>query len=158
MIRTMQRLIPGLFFLWTIGAAVALAAERVAGPVEADLVRIVDGDTIEVRALVWPGIEVTVGARIRGIDTPELRAQCREEAILAAAATDRLRDALGGGKVRLANIEHDKFAGRVVADVTNGEGVSVAQTMIASGLARAYDGGGRAPWCDPAMPEVEPFS
>jgi micrococcal nuclease len=136
-----------LLFALLLGVELAGAAERVAGPVDGEIVKVIDGDTIEVKALIWPGLEVTVGARLRGIDAPEVRSACREEKMLAAAATDRLRELVGDGPVRLFNIEHDKFAGRVVVDVADAEGRNIAEAMVASGLARPYDGGGRAPWC-----------
>lgn len=123
------------------------AGERIAGPVAAEVVRVIDGDTIEVTARVWPGVAITVGARIRGIDTPELRGDCREEIILAAAASDRLAEAVVGGRVSLSNVEEDKYAGRVVADVATPDGTDLGRLMIASGLARPYDGRTRGKWC-----------
>ena len=129
-----------------VSPAVASPAERVAGPVTAAVMRVIDGDTIAVRAIVWLGLEVTVNVRIRGIDAPETRSRCRQEAMLAAAATDRLADAVGT-EVRLTDIENDKYAGRVLADVATVAGENIGRLMIASGLARTYDGGARAPWC-----------
>ena len=40
-----------------------------------------------------------------------------------------------------------KYAGRVVARVLTADGTEVAQTLLSEKLARAYDGGRRAPWC-----------
>jgi micrococcal nuclease len=111
------------------------------------VIRVVDGDTIEVRAKIWLGLELTVSARIRGIDAPELRGKCRQESMMAAAATDRLVEVTSGTGVRLTKIEEDKYAGRVVADVTTSDGTEVAAVMLASGLVRAYDGGARGAWC-----------
>ena len=123
------------------------ARERLAGPVEAAVIRIVDGDTIEVRARVWLGEELTVMARLRGIDAPELKGHCRQERAMAAAATERLTAAAGVGAVRLSNIENDKFGGRVLADIATPSGEQLATLMLASGLVRAYDGGKRGGWC-----------
>ncbi len=47
----------------------------------------------------------------------------------------------------LRNIKLGKYAGRVVADVENMEGKSLAQLLIRQELGRAYDGGRREGWC-----------
>ncbi len=126
----------------------ALAREAIAGPVMAEVVRVIDGDTIEFRAHVWLGLDVTANVRIRGIDAPEVRGRCAREKEMAAAASARLA-ALVAGDVTLRNISDDKYAGRVLADVSAG-GVDLAAAMIDSGLARPYDGGARGAWCDVA--------
>jgi endonuclease YncB( thermonuclease family) len=131
------------------GAGGAASAESViVGPVAADVVKVVDGDTLTVRARIWLDLEMTVNIRIRGIDAPELRARCSREKILAAAATDRLLDVAGHGPVNLSNIDEDKYFGRVVADVTTVDGRLVAPLMLESGLVRPYGGGERQGWCD----------
>ena len=126
----------------------AAAAERIAGPVIAEVVRVLDGDTLEVSAKIWLGQELKVSARIRGIDAPELRGKCRQEVMMAAAATDRLVAATQGASLRLSNIQNDKYAGRVVADVTMADGTELGPLMLQSGLVHAYDGGERGGWCD----------
>jgi endonuclease YncB( thermonuclease family) len=127
-------------------AGPAAAGETLPGPVAATVVRVVDGDTLEVRARVWLGLEVTARVRLRGIDTPEARSRCADERALAAAATARLA-ALGGTSVVLTNVAADKYGGRVLADVAAGDGTDLAAAMVAGGLARPYAGGARAPWC-----------
>ncbi len=128
------------------GLAPANAADEVAGPVPAAVTRVLDGDTIEVRAEVWLGIELTSHVRIRGIDAPELHSTCAAERTMAEAAKDRLTT-LVGDTVSLAHIEQDKYGGRVDADVINAAGADLGAAMIAAGLARAYDGGTRGDWC-----------
>ena len=105
-----------------------------------------DGDTIAVTAQVWIGLSITINVRIRGIDTPEIRGSCPYEKTLAIAARDRLA-LLVGGAVRLANVENDKFGGRVVADVSAGQGIDLGAAMIAGGFARSYFSGPRGEWC-----------
>lgn len=129
-----------------VAAGDASAGERLAGPVAAETVKVIDGDSIEVRARVWLDLDVTVQVRIRGIDAPELRGACPREKTLARKAKDGLSD-LASGELKLANITHDKFGRRVDADVTNGAGVDLRAAMIAAGLARPYDGGKRGDWC-----------
>src|SRR6185295_14017483 len=109
---------------------------------------VIDGDTLTVKAQIWLGQELTVSARIRGIDAPEIHGKCMREKSMAAAATNRLFAIAGGASVRLTNVEEDKYGGRVIADVTTEAGVEIAPAMLASGLVRPYDGTARGSWCD----------
>jgi micrococcal nuclease len=123
------------------------AKERLAGPVIADVQKVIDGDTIVVVAPVWVGIAVTTSVRLRGIDTPELHGRCPQEKDLAAQAKQVL-EGKTTAQVRLTNVEGDKFYGRVEADVaTVPDGLDLSAAMLKSGLARAYDGGKRGDWC-----------
>lgn len=128
-------------------AAGPATGEVIAGPVAADVIRVIDGDTLALRAKVWIGIEVTVNARIRGIDAPELRGRCDREKAMAAAARMHLAGVVGAGPVRLRRIENDKYAGRILADIVTDDGTDLREAMLRSGLARPYDGDGRDPWC-----------
>src|SRR5690606_17256996 len=92
------------------------------GPVEARVVRVVDGDTFEADALVWPGHLVRVKVRIRGIDAPELRSTCPTEKLAAAIARDALSNLIEGDAVQVHNVGADKYFGRVIADVTTRHG------------------------------------
>ena len=65
---------------------VPAAAEILPGPVLAEVVEIIDGDTLAVRARIW--LDQTIEARVRlsGIDAPELRGRCAAERHAAVAA------------------------------------------------------------------------
>jgi endonuclease YncB( thermonuclease family) len=123
-----------------------LAAEALAGPVSAIVERIVDGDTIDVRARIWLGQTLTVRVRIDGVDTPEMRSSCAEERRLAIAARDYLSRRLLDKEVTLLGVVYDKFGGRVRAELIDAEG-SIAEALLKAGLARRYHGEARAPWC-----------
>lgn len=118
----------------------------------ADVIRTIDGDTFEARVHLAPGQDVTTRVRLRGIDAPELKAGCPEEARLAQAATDALRDLLRQGDVAIYNIGPDKHQGRVVADVATRSTGNVSAALLVAGHVRSYDGGHRAPWCRSAAP------
>jgi endonuclease YncB( thermonuclease family) len=115
----------------------------IGGPVAAELVSVVDGDTLMVNARPWPQQTVAVLVRIRGIDTPELRAKCPAQRTMAIAAKRLLTIAMqkGNGHLMLSAISGDKYFGRVVADVTLPDQRDAASMLLASGLARPYDGG-----------------
>ena len=130
-----------------LGAGDPACAEVIAGPVEADVIRVVDGDTLALKAPIWIGLDLIVSARIRGIDTPELNGRCDREKVLAAAAKAHLATIVGDGSVWLRRIENDKYAGRVVADIVTDNGIELGRAMLESGLARPYGGGSRDPWC-----------
>lgn len=117
-----------------------------ASAVPVDVISVYDGDTLVVDARPWPGLTVRTRVRIRGIDAPEIRGKCRAEVEAAARARARLAE-LAGDRVRLEDVRHGKFAGRVIADVITQEG-SAAAVLLREGLVRPYDGGRRAGWCE----------
>ena len=126
-----------------------LAATTFDGPVSAHVERVVDGDTIEVKADIWLEQSVTVRVRIEGVDAPEMEARCSAERERAEAARDFLIRRIGGGEVQLSQVVYDKYGGRVRASVADGHG-DIAEALLKKGLARPYHGGKRMPWCEPA--------
>lgn len=132
------------------GVPAAEAAERLAGPVPARLVSVLDGDTVEVAARIWLGQSLRVRVRLAGIDAPELHGRCNRERTLARRARDRLAALLGSGDVTLTEIRNGKYAGRVVANLAASNGIDAGTLLLASGLAHRYDGRARLPWCSTA--------
>lgn len=134
------------------GAALALAggaagAADYAWPV----VRVVDGDTLKVDAGAdMPSELAALSVRLRGVDTPESgrRAKCDDEWRAGQLATAFTSEAVAGAAtIIIRNPTWGKWAGRVVADVVV-DGRSLAAALLEAGLARPYDGGRRAGWCD----------
>jgi endonuclease YncB( thermonuclease family) len=123
--------------------------EILPGPVEARVLRVVDGDTIEVAARIWLDQELTVLVRLDGVDTPELKGRCARERELARAARD-LVAAAAGATVRLSRIQYDKYGRRVVARVAGTDGRDLSAALIDAGLAHGYAGGRKLPWCEAA--------
>lgn len=117
------------------------------GPVPARVLRVIDGDTVEVSAAVWVGQSVDVAVRLRGMDAPELRGACEEEQSLAREARSWLDREIGGATIVLTRIEGGKYFGRVVADIATADGRALGPEMLAAGLARPYAGGRRQDWC-----------
>lgn len=114
------------------------------GPVSAQVIRVVDGDTILVSARPWPQQSVEVYVRLRGIDTPELKSKCTRGKEAAEAAKRLLEQlASGSSTVKLSRISADKYFGRIVADVALEDGRDPAHEMMAAGLAASYAGHGR---------------
>ena len=133
------------------------AAERLAGPLPAQVVSVLDGDTLEVRVHIWLGQDLRTRVRLAGIDAPELKGKCDRERDLARRARayllarlDPVDAGAGAGMVRLRDVRYGKFAGRVLARVETLDGTDLGQGLLAAGLARPYDGRRRASWCEAA--------
>ncbi len=141
------------------------AGERLAGPLPAWVVSVIDGDTLEVRVHIWLGQDLNIRVRLAGIDAPELKGKCDREKDLARRARAYLLARLdpadsgvgakagagagaGAGEIRLREVRYGKFAGRVLARVETLDGTDLGQDLIAAGLARPYDGRRRASWCE----------
>lgn len=128
--------------------AVARAAEEIAGPVDAVVLKVVDGDTVRVSARIWLNQTVETLVRLKGVDTPELRGACPQEKDLAAKAKVLVAETLAEGEtVQLLDVEPDKYGGRVVARIQTPDGRDLSAVLIGAGLAYAYDGGRKTPWC-----------
>jgi micrococcal nuclease len=123
--------------------------ETLPGPVEARVLRVIDGDTIEVAARIWLEQELTVRVRLLGVDAPEMKGRCARERDMAVRARDLIAGA-AVGDVRLSQIHYDKYGGRVVARVAGAGGRDLSDALLASGLAHHYDGGKKLPWCETA--------
>ena len=102
-----------------------------------DKLYVIDGDTFGI------GSE---HIRIAGMDAPETHPpRCLQEAQLALAATAKLKELLGSGTVTMSGSGHDRYGRELRQVFVNG--ADVAQTMVATGLARSYDGGKKQGWC-----------
>jgi endonuclease YncB( thermonuclease family) len=112
-----------------------------------DVIRTIDGDTFLARVHLASGLEPVTRVRLRGIDAPELKAQCPEELRMAEAASVALRALLSEGDVTISNIGPDKYSERVDADVATRKTLNVSNAMLAAGHARSYNGGHRSGWC-----------
>jgi endonuclease YncB( thermonuclease family) len=100
-------------------------AAQLYGPYRAEIVRVVDGDTLEMDIDLWPSLHARSMLRIKGLDTPELRGSACERS-LAQRARDYLATlAIGTAQVDL--VEPDKFGGRIDARVM-ARGVDLVST------------------------------
>jgi len=112
-----------------------------------DVLRVIDGDTIEIRARIWLDQWLVTRVRLRGIDAPERRSRCPLEASQAEAAGRHLAALAAAEPVFLTELGQDKYGGRVVGRIVTASGVDLAGRMLADGQARAYAGGRRQSWC-----------
>lgn len=119
------------------------------GPFAAQVVRVVDGDTLQVRVRIWLDQDVVVLARLRGIDAPELHGPCKAVGI---AARDALTALVGDGVVTLRHVAADKYGGRIDAQVMRPDGRDIAQTLVRAGFVHPWTGRGKRPGCGPFTP------
>ena len=134
-------------FILAVTTALFARADGLPGPIPAEVIKIVDGDTIKVRATIWVDQTVEVSVRLRGIDAPELfRPKCPAEKVLARTAKASVAASSPvGSLVTLTNITRDKYGGRVVASVVTSDGETLAARLLAQGQAIVM--GAQKPWC-----------
>jgi endonuclease YncB( thermonuclease family) len=129
------------FLTLCLGTASEAASRFAEGPVKAEVVRVIDGDTILVEAMPWPDHRVTTYVRLRGIDAPELRSRCAAFRHAARQAQEELAALMQGQeRVTLTTISGDKYFGRVVADLNLEDGRQPARILLDSGLVEPYQG------------------
>lgn len=139
----------GFFISFVLMASPACFAETLPGPIPADVVRVIDGDTVRVRAHIWIDQSIEISVRLAGIDAPEiLRPACRAERTVGDTAKDTVA-ALAGDTLYLRNITLGKYAGRVVADVATEDGTDIGAHLIS--VQQAIAEGEDDPWCEEAF-------
>ena len=111
----------------------AHAGDVFSGPYEAQVVDVTDGDTLKAEIHIWPDLYIYKRVRLCGIDTPEEGEPGYEE------ASDRLEE-LAGERVKLYNVQHGKYAGRILADVHAEDGSDIAEILLREGHAQPYEG------------------
>ena len=127
--------------------------KAIAGPVQARVTKVRDGDTVEVEAYVWPMQAVHVAVRLKGVDAPEHRGKCAAEKRAADVATARLTALLGDGTVSLFDVSGGKYYGRVLARISTAYDKDLSKTLLKEGLVAPYSGGKRRNWCDGSLPD-----
>lgn len=125
---------------------------------EAQVLRVIDGDTIEVQIELFPGLIRKVKMRERDLDTAESRyvgkgsAQCEREKEIGLQTKELVKSHLPPGTViGVRNVSGGKYFGRAVGDMllkVDGKVVDLGDWLIGQGLAVHYDGGTkRKAWC-----------
>jgi micrococcal nuclease len=135
-------------FASTILFSTAKAANIIEVFANVEYVRAYDGDTITVNIPNLPAVfGERISIRVRGVDTPEIRAKCDNEKYLAIRARNYVRNLLETAqKVDLINPERGKYF-RIVADVRF-DGADLKDSLLQMGYAVRYDGGRKSnPWC-----------
>lgn len=107
------------------------------------VVRIVDGDTIDVDIPLGFGItKMKQRCRTYNIDTPESRTRNKAEKKLGLASKARMKE-LCGKEVYVESLDGGKLDkyGRLLANLFTLEGINIAKLLIDEGHAVKYNGG-----------------
>lgn len=115
------------------------------------ILRVVDGDTVEVATPWVPApIKQKMSIRIYGVDTPEkgFRGQCDKEKAMGEAASKFTKKVITESKVaQVWIIGWDKYGGRILGDIIL-DGKSLRKMLIEKGFAREYYGDAKKSWCN----------
>lgn len=109
----------------------------------AKLNRIIDGDSIVLD--IDLGFDTWINnqhIRIYGIDAPESRTRDLDEKARGLMATDHISSLLTPGDILTINTYKDKGGkfGRILARVTNVDGIDIAESLLENNLAVQYYG------------------
>lgn len=144
----MRHLTVLLGLLLTVSPALAGKREVLPGPIPAVVEKVIDGDTLLVRAHIWVGQDVSVLVRIDGVDTPELSGRCEIERDKARDARGFVIRKVGGRAVLLTDVRRGKYAGRVIAKVAlpGGSG-DLGALLLKTGHGKPYEKRRYSKWC-----------
>lgn len=131
-----------------------LAASLMAMPAwtadyEWPVVRVIDGDTVQVDASAdMPAELASLRVRLRGVDAPETRRpKCESERQAGKVATAFTKAALAkASSIIVRDPSWGKYGGRVIADLVL-DGEILSAMLVAAGHGRPYAGGKRQVWC-----------
>lgn len=124
---------------------------------EAELVRILDGDTFQVRIPLPLGVAIThncrlvarVGDKLVGVDAPEKHTRAGQR--VADLLGLRLGNAYDARTVWLAD---DKYAGRYLGTLRVDDIADLGAWLLENGLAKRYTGGVRD-WTESELARVD---
>ena len=107
-----------------------------------EVVRVLDGDTVELRIDLGNRCWWQEHFRLYGIDTPEIHGETKEA---GEAAASRLRELLAGGVLLAETLKPDKYGRTLVRlnAINSGWPVDVARLLIHEGHGVAYFGGSK---------------
>jgi len=133
-----------------VALAVALPGTAAGGDYDWPVVRVIDGDTVQVDASAdMPPELASLAVRLRGVDTPETgRPECEAERRAGNAAAAFTKASLvKAGSVLVRDPAWGKYGSRVIANLVL-DGETLSAMLIDAGHGRPYSGGKRRGWCD----------
>ena len=109
------------------------------------VLKVVDGDTIDVVIDLGFDISFTSRVRLAGIDTPESRTKDAREKILGLEVKEYLKKALDGATdivIRTEKVDSSEKYGRILGWLfVNRQTDSLNMELVNKGYAWSYDGG-----------------
>lgn len=101
----------------------------------ANLIRVIDGDTVVVNVDLGFHCSITATLRLKGIDCAELKAKDPKTRQAAVAARDHWQTY--GQHLTVRTYRDDKY-GRLLAEVWTPSGMMVNHDLVAEGLAQPW--------------------
>lgn len=140
-----------LFLISLLFSTNALSAANVGVTYNANILRVIDGDTVVIEASFLPApLKKELSVRIYGVDTPEkgFRSKCPQEDQRSQAATQFTKQVITSSRVRQVTLyDWDKYGGRVLGDIVL-DGKSLRVLLIQNNYAREYFGEQKQSWCN----------
>lgn len=112
-----------------------------AGMYLAEVLRVIDGDTIKMRIDCGFSVHVVENLRLAGVDTPEIRGEEREQGLVSKAFVEDILPV--GSKVLIKTSLGTGKYGRYIADVivnVDDSLKSLSELLLEKGLAEGYPG------------------
>jgi len=108
-----------------------------------EIVKIVDGDTVDLVLDLGFSTFVQQRLRLKGIDTPELSSTNESERIIANEAKGYVSVWLiNQKKLAVKTFKDDKY-GRIIAEIYGDDSLCLNKILIDNGYAWEYDGSGQ---------------
>ena len=125
-----------LIFILSIFHCYQLHSAEQYGPYNADIIRVIDGDTVDVNLYVYPGQINKTRLRLALIDTPELKSKQTCERELAKKAKEFTIKFLAEGKAKVTINGMGRY-GRPLANIYI-NGYNLSSRLLDENLARKY--------------------
>ena len=122
------------------------AQQPLKDPIQAELIRVIDGSEIEVRVTLVDNQHKILNIKLKGIDVPKLAGACPEERALALKAKTRLEQILQKHLI-LSELLEQENSRSFMAQVMTSSGMDPVDKLTLENLARPYWGGHVFGWC-----------
>ena len=123
----------------------------------ARILRVIDGDSIEILFLHGKKIPMKIQMRIANVDTPEIRrAKTNLEREAGMFVKEKVEDLLyaNDDRIQASFIKWDKYGGRIVGNIRYGKGSYLSSYLIREGYAQIYNGKKKQMWSEHKLQEI----
>lgn len=139
------------YIILSIFTIIISTTSLLANPYDYKVIRVIDGDTVEIEAPFLPiELKQVLKVRILGVDTPEKGkfARCDQENMMSLQAKLFTEQEISNAKKVQVKIKSwDKYGGRILGDLIL-DGDPLSKRLIANGYAIEYNGEKKTKdWC-----------
>lgn len=139
------------YFILSFFTIIISTTSLFANPYDYKILRVIDGDTVEIEAPFLPiELKQVLKIRILGVDTPEKGkfARCKQENMMSLQAKLFTEQEISNAKKVQVEIKSwDKYGGRILGDLIL-DGELLSKRLITNGYAIEYHGEKKTKdWC-----------